>query len=173
MILPRWIYSSSIWYSIFLGRQITFLLTCRAEGDWRASCVWVSSRWIWALGSWLCHRCKVTSCSSISFTTLSLSWFYVFQVKSLIHYVSCVRYVMSPPIRSSGHDKALQAALSTGVLQVIITKKMKHLPYCRWKFLTNQFSNAIIQISEGNYLQLQFWFLIVNVCIMCELFMKN
>ena len=25
---------------------------------------------------------------------------------------------MSPPIRASGHDKALQAALSTGILQV-------------------------------------------------------
>lgn len=30
------------------------------------------------------------------------------------------RYVMSPPIRESGHDKALQAALSNGVLQVIL-----------------------------------------------------
>lgn len=28
------------------------------------------------------------------------------------------RYVMSPPIRSSGHNRALQAALSTGLLQV-------------------------------------------------------
>lgn len=32
--------------------------------------------------------------------------------------LSYFRYVMSPPIRASGHDKALQAALSTGVLQV-------------------------------------------------------
>ena len=31
---------------------------------------------------------------------------------------SCFRFVMSPPIRASGHDKALQAALSTGILQV-------------------------------------------------------
>lgn len=31
---------------------------------------------------------------------------------------------MSPPIRTSGHDKALQAALSTGVLQVM------NLLYC-------------------------------------------
>ncbi|KAG9454922.1 hypothetical protein H6P81_007826 [Aristolochia fimbriata] len=30
-------------------------------------------------------------------------------------------YVMSPPIRKSGHDKALQAALSTGVLQLVGT----------------------------------------------------
>lgn len=28
------------------------------------------------------------------------------------------RYVMSPPIRAAGHNQALQAALSTGVLQV-------------------------------------------------------
>lgn len=28
------------------------------------------------------------------------------------------RYVMSPPIRAAGHSQALQAALSTGVLQV-------------------------------------------------------
>lgn len=27
---------------------------------------------------------------------------------------------MSPPIRASGHDKALQAALSTGNLQVFL-----------------------------------------------------
>ncbi|KAE8037291.1 hypothetical protein FH972_009892 [Carpinus fangiana] len=32
-----------------------------------------------------------------------------------------VLYVMSPPIRVSGHDKALQAALSTGVLQLVGT----------------------------------------------------
>ncbi|OMO79256.1 hypothetical protein COLO4_24484 [Corchorus olitorius] len=31
------------------------------------------------------------------------------------------RYVMSPPIREAGHDKALQAALSTGVLQLVGT----------------------------------------------------
>ncbi|XP_042508304.1 dihydropyrimidinase-like [Macadamia integrifolia] len=31
------------------------------------------------------------------------------------------RYVMSPPIRKSGHDKALQAALSRGVLQLVGT----------------------------------------------------
>ncbi|KAB1227519.1 Dihydropyrimidinase [Morella rubra] len=30
-------------------------------------------------------------------------------------------YVMSPPIRASGHDKALQAALSTGILQLVGT----------------------------------------------------
>ncbi|XP_057723226.1 dihydropyrimidinase [Arachis stenosperma] len=30
-------------------------------------------------------------------------------------------YVMSPPIRSKGHDKALQAALATGVLQLVGT----------------------------------------------------
>lgn len=28
------------------------------------------------------------------------------------------RYVMSPPIREAGHGKALQAALSSGILQV-------------------------------------------------------
>lgn len=31
------------------------------------------------------------------------------------------QYVMSPPIRSSGHNKALQAALSTGLLQLVGT----------------------------------------------------
>ncbi|KAK4482792.1 hypothetical protein RD792_009962 [Penstemon davidsonii] len=31
------------------------------------------------------------------------------------------RYVMSPPIRAPGHGKALQAALSTGVLQLVGT----------------------------------------------------
>lgn len=30
----------------------------------------------------------------------------------------CFRYVMSPPIRAAGHDRALQAALSMGILQV-------------------------------------------------------
>ncbi|KAB1227517.1 Dihydropyrimidinase [Morella rubra] len=35
--------------------------------------------------------------------------------------LSYFRYVMSPPIRASGHDKALQAALSTGVLQDTLT----------------------------------------------------
>ncbi|KAF2291937.1 hypothetical protein GH714_042279 [Hevea brasiliensis] len=32
-------------------------------------------------------------------------------------FTTASKYVMSPPIRASGHDKALQAALSTGVLQ--------------------------------------------------------
>ncbi|XP_037492098.1 dihydropyrimidinase isoform X2 [Jatropha curcas] len=32
-------------------------------------------------------------------------------------FTTASKYVMSPPIRPSGHDKALQAALSTGVLQ--------------------------------------------------------
>ncbi|KAH7560768.1 hypothetical protein JRO89_XS10G0095900 [Xanthoceras sorbifolium] len=31
------------------------------------------------------------------------------------------KYVMSPPIRASGHNKALQAAISTGVLQLVGT----------------------------------------------------
>ncbi|XP_029130961.1 dihydropyrimidinase isoform X1 [Cajanus cajan] len=34
---------------------------------------------------------------------------------------TAAKYVMSPPIRKRGHDKALQAALSTGVLQLIGT----------------------------------------------------
>ncbi|KAF9594009.1 hypothetical protein IFM89_026721 [Coptis chinensis] len=33
----------------------------------------------------------------------------------------CSRYVMSPPIRKLGHGKALQAALSTGILQLVGT----------------------------------------------------
>ncbi|GMN23618.1 hypothetical protein TIFTF001_043702 [Ficus carica] len=36
-------------------------------------------------------------------------------------FVTAAKYVMSPPIRTSGHDKALQAALSTGVLQLVGT----------------------------------------------------
>lgn len=32
---------------------------------------------------------------------------------------------MSPPIRKQGHDKALQAALSTGVLQVHIELELE------------------------------------------------
>jgi dihydropyrimidinase len=30
------------------------------------------------------------------------------------------KYVMSPPIREAGHNKALQVALSSGILQVIL-----------------------------------------------------
>lgn len=36
-------------------------------------------------------------------------------------FFTAAKYVMSPPIRESGHDKALQAALSTGVLQLVGT----------------------------------------------------
>lgn len=36
-------------------------------------------------------------------------------------FITAAKYVMSPPIRPSGHDKALQAALSTGVLQLVGT----------------------------------------------------
>ncbi|XP_021278511.1 dihydropyrimidinase isoform X1 [Herrania umbratica] len=36
-------------------------------------------------------------------------------------FITAAKYVMSPPIRESGHDKALQAALSTGVLQLVGT----------------------------------------------------
>ncbi|XP_044483348.1 dihydropyrimidinase-like [Mangifera indica] len=34
---------------------------------------------------------------------------------------TAAKYVMSPPIRASGHDKALQSALATGVLQLVGT----------------------------------------------------
>ncbi|XP_028805316.1 LOW QUALITY PROTEIN: dihydropyrimidinase-like [Neltuma alba] len=34
---------------------------------------------------------------------------------------TAARYVMSPPIRKRGHDKALQGALSTGILQLVGT----------------------------------------------------
>ncbi|GMY16004.1 dihydropyrimidinase [Fagus crenata] len=34
---------------------------------------------------------------------------------------TAAKFVMSPPIRASGHDKALQAALSTGILQLVGT----------------------------------------------------
>ncbi|CAI8586692.1 unnamed protein product [Vicia faba] len=36
-------------------------------------------------------------------------------------FVTAAKYVMSPPIRKQGHDKALQAALSRGVLQLVGT----------------------------------------------------
>ncbi|XP_031400839.1 dihydropyrimidinase [Punica granatum] len=36
-------------------------------------------------------------------------------------FVTAAKYVMSPPIRAAGHDKALQAALSRGILQLVGT----------------------------------------------------
>ncbi|GAV62133.1 Amidohydro_4 domain-containing protein [Cephalotus follicularis] len=36
-------------------------------------------------------------------------------------FITAAKYVMSPPIRASGHAKALQAALSTGLLQLVGT----------------------------------------------------
>jgi dihydroorotase-like cyclic amidohydrolase len=36
-----------------------------------------------------------------------------------LYLICACRYVMSPPIREAGHGKALQAALSSGILQVI------------------------------------------------------
>ncbi|GKV26282.1 hypothetical protein SLEP1_g35615 [Rubroshorea leprosula] len=36
-------------------------------------------------------------------------------------FVTAAKFVMSPPIRESGHDKALQAAISTGILQLVGT----------------------------------------------------
>ncbi|XP_077250336.1 pyrimidine 2 [Tasmannia lanceolata] len=36
-------------------------------------------------------------------------------------FTTAAKYVMSPPIRKLGHDKALQAALSTGILQLVGT----------------------------------------------------
>ncbi|XP_045832777.1 dihydropyrimidinase-like [Trifolium pratense] len=41
-------------------------------------------------------------------------------------FVTAAKYLMSPPIRSKGHDKALQAALATGVLQLVGTD------HCTW-----------------------------------------
>ncbi|XP_059597952.1 uncharacterized protein LOC109123673 [Vitis vinifera] len=38
-----------------------------------------------------------------------------------LDFINAAKYVMSPPIRASGHDKALQAALSTGNLQLVGT----------------------------------------------------
>ncbi|XP_048319096.2 dihydropyrimidinase-like [Ziziphus jujuba] len=38
-------------------------------------------------------------------------------------FLTAAKYVMSPPIRAAGHDKALQAALSTGVLQLVGTDR--------------------------------------------------
>ncbi|XP_072997985.1 dihydropyrimidinase [Typha latifolia] len=36
-------------------------------------------------------------------------------------FTTAAKYVMSPPIRKAGHDKVLQAALSTGILQLVGT----------------------------------------------------
>ncbi|XP_010536139.1 PREDICTED: dihydropyrimidinase [Tarenaya hassleriana] len=36
-------------------------------------------------------------------------------------FITAAKYVMSPPIRPAGHGKALQAALSTGILQLVGT----------------------------------------------------
>lgn len=36
-------------------------------------------------------------------------------------FTTAAKYVMSPPIRKSGHDKALQSALSAGILQLVGT----------------------------------------------------
>ncbi|KAK1292249.1 hypothetical protein QJS10_CPB17g01662 [Acorus calamus] len=36
-------------------------------------------------------------------------------------FTTAAKYVMSPPIRTAGHDKALQAALSAGILQLVGT----------------------------------------------------
>ncbi|KAJ0985245.1 hypothetical protein J5N97_003601 [Dioscorea zingiberensis] len=36
-------------------------------------------------------------------------------------FTTAAKYVMSPPLRKSGHDRALQAALSTGILQLVGT----------------------------------------------------
>jgi hypothetical protein len=50
------------------------------------------------------------------------------------------RYVMSPPIREAGHGKALQAALSSGILQVThlchtLNCGVKQIAYCLSAFL--------------------------------------
>ncbi|KAJ8446839.1 hypothetical protein Cgig2_016149 [Carnegiea gigantea] len=47
-------------------------------------------------------------------------------VHQYINLCILIRYVMSPPIRAAGHDKALQAALSAGVLQLVGTD------HCAW-----------------------------------------
>jgi hypothetical protein len=39
----------------------------------------------------------------------------------LMYLICASRYVMSPPIREAGHGKALQAALSSGILQLVGT----------------------------------------------------
>ncbi|CAM9003909.1 unnamed protein product [Rhodiola kirilowii] len=36
-------------------------------------------------------------------------------------FITAAKFVMSPPIRAPGHDKALRAALSTGILQLVAT----------------------------------------------------
>jgi len=41
-------------------------------------------------------------------------------------FLTAAKYVMSPPIRAAGHNRALQAALSTGVLQLVATD---HCPF--------------------------------------------
>ncbi|XP_040994407.1 dihydropyrimidinase-like [Juglans microcarpa x Juglans regia] len=41
-------------------------------------------------------------------------------------FITAAKFLMSPPLRAPGHDKALQAALSTGVLQLVGTD------HCSW-----------------------------------------
>uniref|UniRef100_A0A7N0THU3 dihydropyrimidinase n=3 Tax=Kalanchoe fedtschenkoi TaxID=63787 RepID=A0A7N0THU3_KALFE len=36
-------------------------------------------------------------------------------------FITAAKFVMSPPVRAPGHDKALQGALSTGILQLVAT----------------------------------------------------
>ncbi|XP_065618771.1 dihydropyrimidinase isoform X1 [Quercus suber] len=45
-------------------------------------------------------------------------------------FVTAAKFVMSPPIRASGHDKALQAALSTGILQETCILQLVGTDHC-------------------------------------------
>jgi len=89
-----------------------FVMYFRTEGYWRACCVWINPWWSLALGSWL-HNCVQV----INPSVLLIKWF-PFILSDFQSFSQYFRYVMSPPIRPVGHGKALQDALSTGILQV-------------------------------------------------------
>ena len=100
-------------------------LNCRAESCWWASGFWIGPWWFRTLGFWLHHCIKVRANNLFIIIifierrrgrcTFLVNLPYILPS---INIFSCFRYVMSPPIRASGHGKALQDALSNGVLQV-------------------------------------------------------
>jgi hypothetical protein len=73
------------------------------------------------------------------------------------------RYVMSPPIREAGHGKALQAALSSGILQVThlchtLNCRVKQIAYCLSAFLHWLFHRIDgILIAERQCLRYLLW----------------
>lgn len=101
-----------------INRPFTFFCSvsnCRSESNWRTCGFWTGPWWFMALAPWLHY------CSQARPIDLSPSFFFVSKSWSGSKHhmiISCNRYVMSPPIRKSGHAEALQAALAGGILQV-------------------------------------------------------